>query len=219
MADNEDKTAPEYLRARSVMLFNDEGLCSGEQVKAPSGVNYILSAGHCMHLANSEGFVKVKTEDGQIILRRVIGEDPNSDLMLVEGLPDLDGIEIGIDLRRAQHIRTFTHGKGMDTYETDGLVVGKTIARFVIKLLDTMEQKCPDMAKIKTKMVDGIFGPVPACVMESEETITTAMIVPGSSGGMAVDDDGRLIGVASATDGSFGYLVKLEDIRAFLANR
>jgi S1-C subfamily serine protease len=55
------------------------------------------------------------------------------------------------------------------------------------------------------------------CFLKVVEVATTAKVVPGSSGGMVVDDVGDLIGVVSASNGDFGFLVRLQDIKNFLA--
>src|SRR5882724_5880489 len=70
----------EWVIQRSVMLFGASGQCSGEQMRAPSGIDYILSAGHCHDIADESGNIWVKTEKGRILSRRVIAEDPLSDL-------------------------------------------------------------------------------------------------------------------------------------------
>jgi V8-like Glu-specific endopeptidase len=54
------------------------------------------------------------------------------------------------------------------------------------------------------------------CVVDTMEMASNADIVPGSSGGVVLDDDDQVVGVVSAGDGHFGYFVSTSDIRSFL---
>lgn len=205
-----------HLRDRSVMLVSKLGSCSGEQVRAPSGIDYILTAGHCGVLAVN-GSIEVITESGKHLQRRVIAEDPKSDLLLLEGLPSLKGLEIANKSERFQHVRTFTHGKGMKTYKTEGELIQDDHLDVILSLMgeEGSADKC-DMPKQKIEEIEVFIFKLKACCLSVDETITTALIVPGSSGGMVVDDGGKLVGVASASAGPFGALVRLKDIRKFL---
>ncbi len=205
-----------YLRSRAVKLISSQGSCSGEQVRAPSGVDYILSAGHCRILEDKAGNIKVVLGDGKELLRRVIAEDAHSDLLLIEGLPGMEGLPIAKRLSATQHIRTFTNGGGMATYKTEGTVIQDQVIQILAGAImdEASLEACQSQAKYK--VMDLVF--IKACVMETEQTMTTAMIIPGSSGGMAVDDDGALVGVASATDGKMGIFVRLVDIQRFLGS-
>lgn len=201
----------QYFRDRTVALSGNDHMCSGEQVHAPSGQDYILSAGHCHPLASSDGSIKVTMENGKSIQRRVIAEDPESDLLLLEGLPNLRGLDIAKATHKMEFIRTFTHGAALDTHETDGIILQKLRARVGMDALSD-SNKC-DMPKNKV-IVDPWFGKI--CILDIEENVTTASIVPGSSGGMAVNRAGELVGVCSAASPYFGLLVRIQDINNFL---
>src|SRR5579859_3994479 len=75
----------EYPRRQVVKIAGPHGMCSGEQVRAPSGQTYILTAAHCRGFMDSTSNFTVVNEDGLSIQRRFIAEDPNSDIMLIEG--------------------------------------------------------------------------------------------------------------------------------------
>lgn len=203
-----------YLRPRVVRLSGAEGMCSGEQIVAPSGTNYILTAAHCRPFERN-GSILVTTEDGQILQRRVIAEDQNSDLLLLEGLPGVEGISIATHDHPGQHVRTLTHGHNLDTYLTEGYLIQNQEVHIPINVINTPEDaaKCQSMAKFM--QVPSIWGSL--CALNVVETITSAMIVPGSSGGMVVSDSGELVGVVSAGAPPFGALVTLYDINKFLA--
>lgn len=204
----------QWLRQRSVKLVSDHGSCSGEQVRATSGVDYILSAGHCSVLKDEAGNIKVITESGKELSRRVIAEDPNSDLLLIEGLPGLKGLPLAKSVTVSQHIRTFTHGGGLDTYKTEGELIQDQKVKILISPIFSEDDREACAKLPKYRIAD--LGFVQACALDVMETVSTASIIPGSSGGMVVDDSGELVGVVSASDGKMGYFVRLSDIRTFV---
>lgn len=213
-----DSRSDAQIKATVVKLVGDRGSCSGEQVRAPSGVDYILSAGHCAVLQDG-GSIEVVTEDGKHLERRVIAEDMNSDLLLLEGLPNVRGLDIASANRGDQHVRTFTHGKGMATYQTDGRLIENQKIQILEFIVFPGEAPKPCNGG-KHRVVDlvSIFGSAAACILDVTETVTTAFILPGSSGGAVVDDSGSLVGVVSAGGGGLGYLVTIQDVRTFLNN-
>ncbi len=62
------------------------------------------------------------------------------------------------------------------------------------------------------------FGEVKVCAITTTNFTTQMYTIPGSSGGMVVNDAGELVGVVSAGGGGFSYLVRLLDIQSFLAS-
>lgn len=203
-----------HIKSRTVMLQGD-GSCSGEQVVAPSGESYILTAGHCRGVSKDGISIEVKDEFGHILPRRIIAEDPNSDLLLLEGLPGVKGLKIAGSWHKGQHIRTFTHGRGLDLYKTEGYLVQEKQITVVLPL--DADEECPAPKAHDGELNYGFFS-VQACILDVPEIMITAMVAPGSSGGLIVDDAGDLIGVVSVGDGVFGGTVRLQDIQKFLNN-
>lgn len=207
-----------YSMQYTVKITNaNRGQCSGEQIKAPSGQTYILSAGHCRDIAINDNYT-ITTEDGRTLQRKFVAEDPESDLVLIEGIPNMGGLDIAKSSYKRQHVRTFTHGHGLDTYKTEGQLIAEKEVNIGVGYILTEDdlKKC---SAPKFRVAEVPFGPfvMQVCVMSVTEHVTQAMVVPGSSGGMVVNDTGELVGVVSATDGSFGFLVQLKDIRHFLS--
>ena len=201
----------QYFRNHAFLLNGAGGSCSGEQVRAPSGKDYILTASHCKKIALN-GVFTVTAEDGTEYFEKIIAEDPASDLLLVEGVPHLRGLSVADHLSRFQHVRTFTHGQGLPTYETSGVIVGDGFIQAPVGGVDFCVAGYP-----KYSLEMSMFGPM--CILGVEETATTAKIVPGSSGGLVVNDSGQLVGVVSAAEDGIGYIVRLSDIQDFLKTR
>lgn len=203
------------IRSKVLKLVSDRGSCSGEQVVAPSGINYILTAAHCKVLAK-DGSIMAIAEDGRKLPRRVIEEDLNSDLLILEGFPGIKGLNIASTSNRRDHVRTFTHGHGFDTYKTEGVIIQDMKVEIPIFGIaeEADKERCNEP---KLAIVDaGMFGQY--CAMSVVETATTALILPGSSGGPVVNDRGELMGVVSAGDGTIGLLITIKDIRKFISS-
>lgn len=209
----------DWLRSRTVRIADaQDASCSGEQVRAPSGQDYILTAGHCASLAK-DGTVIVITEDGRKLQRRIIEEDPNSDLLLIEGLPNLEGMSIARSHEKREHVRTFTHGSRLDTYRTEGVYIQEQHIDVPLYIItDQHPESGCNMAKNKILDVQFFIFEMKFCAISVSEEVSTAFIVPGSSGGMVVNDSGELVGVVSATDTKFGFFVRLYDIHQFIKN-
>jgi len=202
-----------WIQNRTVQLTNGRGSCSGEQITAPSGHTYILTAAHCLELKDEHDSMLVTLEDGKQLRRKVIAEDPKSDLLLLEGVPNLSGLKIASSIKRQEHVNTFTHGFAFKTYKTEGQIIDQRMSTVQVNPI-LCESNMPKYKSIKVPSFFGIEMEI--CAMATIDSVTTAMIVPGSSGGMVVNDSGELVGVVSAGDGVFGYLVTLEDIREFI---
>lgn len=217
----------EAIKAATVGIGAESGegaWCSGVQVKAPSGQAYILSAGHCREIDKDEGY-PIVTQNGRHLMRSFVAEDKASDLLLIEGVPGLPSLEISDKLdKQLRGVRAFTRGGRMPLYVTSGDVVAiDQLARFVIFPLhsgpDTEAEDCvKGGSKFSVYGADTLFGKIEVCLFSAPEIVIGAKIVPGSSGGAIVDELGDLAGIASATDGDFGYMVRLSDIRAFIGN-
>lgn len=203
-------------RSRIVRITHNNGMCSGEQVLAPSGQSYIMSAGHCRSLSTNDVFT-IETEDHRTLQRKLVAEDPKSDLIIIEGIPNMVGIPIAKFAQARDKVRTLTHGSNMDTYETSGVLI--QVSKISAMLSEIKGQADEDVcaSQPKTYVEDSLLGRI--CVMSVFEMISTAQIVPGSSGGAVLNMDNELVGIASASRGdSFSAFVLLSDIQAFISN-
>lgn len=208
---------PSLPKSKIVRIVSQIGMCSGEQVRAPSGQDYILTAGHCRKLSSSDNMFTIKTEDGKSIERKLIQEDPNSDLMLIEGLPGLEGLHIAPSSYAGEHITTLTHGDNLDTYATKGDLIQMQKLTVPVSEITSDEDRAKCSYMPKNTVLSSPFGGQ-YCCLNIFEVISTAIIVPGSSGGAILDSHMNLVGVASAGDGTFSSFVSLKDIKEFLGN-
>lgn len=203
----------DYIRSAVVKISSKHGQCTGTEIKASSGKEYVLSAGHCNPIV-IDGKVTITTEAGDKYEREVIAEDPSSDLMLFEAVGGIPTLEIAANDHRFQHMRIFSHGHGFPTYETEGKIVSME-ERGEFGLFEiSSEEDAKRCVGSKYEIVDGMFGSI--CALNVVETVTTAMTVPGSSGGAALDDDGKIIGVLTGGDDHFSMFVTLRNIQDFL---
>ena len=209
--------SPHHVPSRVMKLGSPKtGQCSGIQVHTPAGQDLILSAAHCAGIADAHGSILITTEDGRQLKRKIIAEDSNSDLLLIEGIPGMRGIPVGKMLARGEKVHTDTHGAGHPTYHTEGVIVGDMQVSVVVAEITSPEalMACQEHAK-NAVVTDGISL---LCLMSVQETITTAFMTPGSSGGAITNTRGELVGICSAGDGKFSFIVRLVDIQKFLSN-
>lgn len=208
-----------YIRARVVKLTSHLGSCSGTQVRAPSGKDYVLSAGHCSVLAEN-GAINASVDGGREVPLRVIEVSASTDLMLLEGMPGLKGIKLGKEPKIGDTFYAFTHGQGLRTYRSEGEYVDLKVVRSLDHVVNTPEEEAACKAQPKFKVMDvplflGIM--LRACVLELEEyVVTMPTVAPGSSGGYVGDHMGQLIGVVSMGNERFAMLVTLPEIKEFL---
>ena len=207
------KAEDSYIMDRVVMLKGDQGLCSGIEITSDSGKHYVLSAAHCTDIMKNNKAEAIR-ENGSKFIAFVIKVDRLHDLLLMSSA-DNTGIQIDDHVYKHQHIRTLTHGQGMPTYRSDGEVLAEQeihVAAFMITS-PADEVKC---RAEKNRKVVQIFIFPPFCEATMNEVSMTAKVVPGSSGGAVLNDAGRLVGIVSSTNGDFGFMVPLKEIKAFL---
>lgn len=200
------------IKMKVVLLKNEltGGYCTGEQVRAPSGKDYVLTAAHCKTLIINGKILAVDSRGDRHNLT-VFREDAHSDLMILEGLPSIRGLDIAKTLHRYEHIRTFTHGGGKPTYKTEGALLESRSISISVPSFEDCVANYPKYA------VDPSRG-FPYCSLNVVEYLGSADIIPGSSGGPVVNNDSELVGVASAAGQGLNFYVSLDDIHNFLSD-
>jgi hypothetical protein len=207
-----------YIRSRVVKLTGNHHSCSGTQVHSNKGQDYILTAGHCGVLAEN-GMIYAQLDNERPIARRIIEESPDTDLLLLEGMPNLKGLDIAKTLERGDSLRAFTHGEGMATYKTSGTYIDNRKDFIPISAINSPEQEeaCTSKPKFAIREIQVFIFVFKVCGLLIEDIVTDlSSIAPGSSGGLVADNSGDLCGVVFAGDEKFALIVPLKDIRNFL---
>ncbi len=205
------------IRSSVVKLSSSKGSCSGTQIITSRGHKFILTAAHCLPIAEA-GFIPVFTEDAGQYVSKIVAEDDESDLLLLEAAPSkIPAIPIAEDVSRFETLTSFTHGRSYATYSTEGIYVGEDIVYFFSDnptKLDTCTKKKNHIVKVDLGFIE-----LEACMVGTVESVTTVRATPGSSGGLVANSRGELVGVVSTGDDMFTNLVTLKDIHRFLKGR
>lgn len=201
----------EYIRSRVIELKGNGALCSGIQVHSPKGGDYILSAAHCSELAK-DGIIYASSDEHRFIPRHVVEIQSDTDLMLLEGMPDMKGIAIADAAPMHRVYQAYTHGNGQSTHRADGEYLEEKQIEVLkdIVMNDEEQKKCE--AEPKQRVADGIY-----CVHEYTMVVTTIHVEPGSSGGPVVNNKDELTGIVSSANSYFSNMVPLHYIQAFLS--
>lgn len=228
---------------RVYMIRNDEfsGGGTGFAIKAPSGRSYILTNDHVCGVSKDGLTVLVSSEDDVDMRRKIIAHDGNSDLCLIEGLPDVEGLEvaytlptvgdeyyvIGHPLLQPMHV-----SKGEITGSEDVSIPVGPMA--IINPRTNLEEpispqeggisaeQC-SLNKYSQQLVDMdllvMVLKVKFCILTVKEAYSTAItIFPGNSGSPLVNFWGNVVGVAFAgnNETNWGMMVSLHDVKEFL---
>lgn len=212
---------------------------TGFAVKAASGQTYIVTNSHVCEGVLSQSDDKtallVMDDNGLAMRRRIIEISDFTDLCILEGLPGVEGLELGQPARLGEHAYVVGHPRLRPLSISEGEIVGAQdvqIATYVMKTGDpekdamfgAEEGLCnAPKNKIEEVKVDfmGIdLGTVRICTNVTKAAYnTTIVIFPGNSGSPMVDWRGRLEGVAFASDGTgWGVSVSFEDLQKFLSH-
>lgn len=207
------KASDSYVRQRVFQLRGEKGACTGVQVKAPSGMVYMLTAGHCMAILGADHSAMSTDEDGTQKRVFMMDIDEDMDLMLMSPATTAS-IDIARNVHYHESIHTLTHGLTMPTYRTDGEVLQEQDVDVAYKSITTLEQlmACERPA---------LTGEGVVCVKTLSEQMTSAQVYPGSSGGPVLDASGDLVGIVSigSTNTIFSGMVPLHLIHDFIRAR
>lgn len=214
------KASDSYVRDAVVLLYGAGGSCTGVQVKLrESKKAFVLTAAHCLPLVE-EGKINAKTESGEILSLKVLEEDTQADLLLLEGSDQLSTVILATDAELHDRVHTVTHGAGAPAYRTDGELLDEVEGGFIHAISTSgasLPSECTSMPKYKL-IVDPQSGST-YCVLNVYSAAATAQAIPGSSGGPLLNEAGELVGIVSYGNPNiptFSYYVTQHDIEQFL---
>lgn len=215
---------------------------TGFQVRAPSGVDYVMTNSHvCLAVDHydapeNKGTALLVDDDGNWVRRRIIVISDQTDLCLIEGAPGISGLSLGSEPDKGDTMTVVGHPHLRPVTLSSGEVIGQEDVKVVDHLMSIegnpmiaqqvqgADPKC-DMPKnevVEVPIPDEIGGgKARLCLDVTYGAYTTSIVIyPGNSGSPMVDYMGRVVGVAFASNQSdnFGEVVSLSDIKAFLAH-
>lgn len=214
-----------YFKGQSVVRITNEignhgG--TGSHVKAPSGEVYILTNAHVCELGKETGTVFVAQDYYETkIERRIIAVSPDTDLCLIEPLPDNRPLTIASNPPYSQEqVYALGHPKLYPLNLSKGRIIAEVPeVRVLAFLIFTEEDEASCKApKNRIEDIETIFGKLRVCLIAIPGYLTNVTILPGNSGSPVVDKWGRLVAVAFAGDNSsnWGIFVTHSDIMQFL---
>jgi len=211
-----EKRSDDYIRDRVVQLVGNKYSCTGVQIKTNKNKIYILTAAHCRVILSNDTTQAID-EQGNLTDVKLVDLNVSVDLMLLTPM-NKKALIIAKTTKKHEKIHTITHGERYPSYRTDGeLLEERSTIIIHVKQSEEPEQyrKCLTAQNMVLE-----YNPfVDICSMELTSMVSTAHVVPGSSGGPALNEAGDLIGIVSNTDGVFSGLVPILDIQEFLKDK
>lgn len=112
--------------SKSIVMLEGNGMtCTGFELKAPSGRDYLVSAGHCMELSDSQGLISVHTEYGATVQRRILAFTPKADVMLMDPVPGLPPLQLAPLYWYGEKVYITGHGQSLPLWTVSGNIVGE----------------------------------------------------------------------------------------------
>ena len=216
---------------------------TGFAVKAPSGATYILTNDHvCEVSADGQNVLVSNDTNDQMINRKIIAHDPNSDLCLIEGLPGVEGLSLAWqETMLGDTAYIVGHPNLLPLIVNHGEMAGKEDVQIFMAPIafqnpytgkwelipEEQGGMNPNKCKLAKNSIEDIalpMGPfeikLKVCALNVKQAyITTTTIHPGNSGSPQVNFLGQVNGVAFASDDTnWARVVSLKDIQRFLKN-
>lgn len=179
-----------------VLHVTQNGGGTGFAIQGKSGKQYIMTNRHVCEVKDASGTVRIKVNEKQSYLRKVVYQDSVHDLCLVESVPGLSALTIGSNLDKGDYLYVVGH-PGLRQLTTS---TGEYIGNKIIEMIYDVEKKsdCPGKIVDLPPIYQIILGRQFLCTREYDALSTSAVIYGGNSGSPVVNKWGNLIGVAFA---------------------
>lgn len=197
-----------------VALYGNNSQCSGVQVRTPHNKILILSAGHCSILLENNK-LRAMSSDGQAIDVKLVAMSENSDLMLLTPITE-NAIELADSITPGDMVITMTHGMNQPLFATFGIAQEERMIPGMGRAVTNEAERKQCLSRKMNRIESVMF--VAHCVSYSTLQMTTAWAKGGSSGGPAINESGKIIGILSVGSENASGLVRLSDIKSFLAS-
>lgn len=212
----------QYIRSHTsktlVKIYGKFGGGTGFHIKTSKGNVYILTNSHVCDLSEDGYLIDVVTHEGRRIKRRIIENSVNTDLCLVEPVPNTGYLTLGSESKPGQIVAAVGHPHLMPDTMSRGEVIAKEVLKVPLYpiFVDSQKKEC-NKPKNEIIKLPTFFGEIEACAIRVNAMLTNVLILPGSSGSPVVNFWGNLTGVMFAGNGAgWGFYVQYAEVEKFL---
>lgn len=205
--------------------YDGRGGGTGFAIKGPSGSSYIMTNDHVCNASKDGLTMFVQDPTGAGIPRLILERSVYTDLCLLEGMPGVEGLEVGAEPKVGSTLTVVGHPRLMPLTVAKGQFIGKETVTVLLGLVSD-KLLCDQPKHKKIALITILFGvePLPgydgpfACAEVIQDSyMSNAVIQPGNSGSPVVDFWGKVTSVAFAGDGlGWGIMVSNADLKHFL---
>lgn len=214
--NDEEANVLRKTKGSIVMLENIERAAGGTgfELMAPDGKKYTVTNAHVCTLAKDGSLVAIR-EKGPSLLLKVIKVSQNTDLCVLEGIPDVPGLTLKDHEDNNSRVFAVGHPYLRPSTISSGFIVGRRITQ----VMDDTDPKCDGPGR-HMEQGETIFGPQNFCIRNVDSYFTSVIIFPGNSGSPLMDASGSVEGVmfASSDEDHMGSAIPLDDLAGFVSS-